>query len=148
MNWNAFLDQVFLFCQMTPPPLTLGWKNEKQPFGPTELDLEAGNLVLYFHFGKHSVVGNVQWSPMELHSPMHWLPTHFVQNPWQKLHLWCFYHNYEEQGTGRAIFMLMCDVLQPSLPAPAPHVYLPLPWQAGSVVMLAARPAAPHSSIS
>ena len=25
--------------------LTLGWKDEKQPFGPTELDLEAGNLV-------------------------------------------------------------------------------------------------------
>ena len=26
--------------------LTLGWKNEKRPSGPTELDLEAGNLVL------------------------------------------------------------------------------------------------------
>ena len=26
--------------------LTLGWKNEKQPSGPIELDLEAGNLVL------------------------------------------------------------------------------------------------------
>ena len=25
--------------------LTLGWKNEKRPSGPTELDLEAGNLV-------------------------------------------------------------------------------------------------------
>ena len=25
--------------------LTLGWKNEKQPSGPIELDLEAGNLV-------------------------------------------------------------------------------------------------------
>ena len=22
--------------------LTLGWKNEKQPYGPVELDLEAG----------------------------------------------------------------------------------------------------------
>ena len=26
--------------------LTFGWKNEKQPSGPIELDLEAGNLVL------------------------------------------------------------------------------------------------------
>ena len=26
--------------------LTLGQENEKQPSGPTELDLEAGNLVL------------------------------------------------------------------------------------------------------
>ena len=25
--------------------LTLGWKNEKQPSGPIELDLGAGNLV-------------------------------------------------------------------------------------------------------
>ena len=29
--------------------LKLGWKNKKQPFGPTELDLEAGNLV-FFHY--------------------------------------------------------------------------------------------------
>ena len=27
--------------------LTLGSKNKKQPFGPTELDLEAGNLVSF-----------------------------------------------------------------------------------------------------
>ena len=26
--------------------LTLGWKNEKRPSGPSELDLEAGNLVV------------------------------------------------------------------------------------------------------
>ena len=26
--------------------LTLGWKNKKRPSGLTELDLEAGNLVL------------------------------------------------------------------------------------------------------
>ena len=26
--------------------LTLWWKNEKQPSGPIELDLEAGNLVI------------------------------------------------------------------------------------------------------
>ena len=25
--------------------LTLGWKNEKRPSGPIELDLEAGNIV-------------------------------------------------------------------------------------------------------
>ena len=28
---------------------TLGWKNEKQPSGPTELDLEAGNLVSFIY---------------------------------------------------------------------------------------------------
>ena len=28
--------------------LTLGWKKEKRPFGPTELDFEAGNLVSSF----------------------------------------------------------------------------------------------------
>ena len=28
--------------------LTLGWKNEKRPSSPTELDLEAGNLVQIF----------------------------------------------------------------------------------------------------
>ena len=27
--------------------LTLGWKNENRPSGPTELDLEAGNLVIF-----------------------------------------------------------------------------------------------------
>ena len=27
--------------------LTLGCKNEKQPSGPIELDLEAGNLVVF-----------------------------------------------------------------------------------------------------
>ena len=26
--------------------LILGWKNKKQPTGPIELDLEAGNLVI------------------------------------------------------------------------------------------------------
>ena len=28
--------------------LTLWWKNKKQPSGPIELDLEAGNLVLVY----------------------------------------------------------------------------------------------------
>ena len=49
---KCILDQGFHFCQMAPsaPPLlsltlTLGCKNEKQPSGPIELDLEAGNLV-------------------------------------------------------------------------------------------------------
>ena len=48
MNWHAFLDHGFHFCQMTlPHPLTLGWQNEKRPSGSTELDLEAGNLVSF-----------------------------------------------------------------------------------------------------
>ena len=34
------MDIVFLTLT-----LCLGWKNKKQPSGPTELDLEAGNLV-------------------------------------------------------------------------------------------------------
>ena len=33
--------------------LTLGWKNEKQPTGSPELDLEAGNLVIFFKWKKH-----------------------------------------------------------------------------------------------
>ena len=35
--------------------LTLGWKNEKRPSGPTELDLEAGNLV-YSQKLDHSMI--------------------------------------------------------------------------------------------
>ena len=46
MTYNAFLAHGFYFCQMTPPPLILGFKNKKRLSGPTELDLEAGNLVL------------------------------------------------------------------------------------------------------
>ena len=30
--------------------LTTGWKNKKKPSGPTELDLEAGNLVLLLKY--------------------------------------------------------------------------------------------------
>jgi len=30
--------------------LIFGWKNEKQPSGPIELDLEAGNLVIKFKY--------------------------------------------------------------------------------------------------
>jgi len=40
-NTKEIKDIVFL-------TLSLGWKNEKQPSGPTELDLEAGNLVCPF----------------------------------------------------------------------------------------------------
>ena len=36
--------------------LTLGWQNEKQPSVSTELDLEAGNLVLYLIFGQERQV--------------------------------------------------------------------------------------------
>ena len=48
MTSNVFSDHGFHFCQLkptSPPPLTLGCKNKKQPFGPIELDLEAGNLI-------------------------------------------------------------------------------------------------------
>ena len=37
---------IFTFVNWHSPPLTLGGKNEKQPYGPIGLDLEAGNLVL------------------------------------------------------------------------------------------------------
>ena len=44
--------------------LTLGWENEKQPSGPTELDLEAGNLVKDFpmisDFQKESFIKNTE----------------------------------------------------------------------------------------
>ena len=36
-----FHDYKFYYSN----PQTLGCKNEKRPFGPIELDLEAGNLV-------------------------------------------------------------------------------------------------------
>ena len=39
---------VFIFVNVHLPPLTLGCKNKKQPFGPIELDFEAGNLVILF----------------------------------------------------------------------------------------------------
>ena len=32
--------------------LTLGYKNEKQPYGPIELDLEVGNLVFFLNLPK------------------------------------------------------------------------------------------------
>ena len=53
--------------------LILGWKNKKQPTGPIELDLEAGNLVItliimptqtYSEF-KHSLKA-IQISKLEL----------------------------------------------------------------------------------
>ena len=40
-----FNDEVLLKDILS---LTLGWKNEKRPSGPIELDLEAGNLVSLF----------------------------------------------------------------------------------------------------
>ena len=42
MGW--FTTRVW-FKVIVSFTLTLGWKNEKQPCGPIELDLEAGNLV-------------------------------------------------------------------------------------------------------
>ena len=41
-NTKEVKDIVFL-------TLTLGWKNEKRPSGPSELDLEAGNLVIFIY---------------------------------------------------------------------------------------------------
>ena len=38
LNTKEVYDIVFL-------TLTFGWKNEKRPSGPSELDLEAGNIV-------------------------------------------------------------------------------------------------------
>ena len=43
MGW--FTTRVW-FKVIVSFTLTLGWKNEKQPSGPIELDLEAGNLVI------------------------------------------------------------------------------------------------------
>ena len=39
-NTKEVKDIVFL-------TLTLGWKKEKRPSGPSELDLAAGNLVIH-----------------------------------------------------------------------------------------------------
>ena len=50
MTLSALLDHVFIYFVSDDQSnvsltLTLGWKNEKRPSGPIELDLEAGNLV-------------------------------------------------------------------------------------------------------
>ena len=47
MNFDLDLD-LDLGLTIVSLILTLGWKNEKQPSGPTELDPEAGNLVCPF----------------------------------------------------------------------------------------------------
>ena len=39
--------------------LKLGWKNKKRPFGPTELDLEAGNLVSFLYLRFHILYSNM-----------------------------------------------------------------------------------------
>ena len=44
---KGFFNDEGLLKDMLSLTLTLGWKNEKQPSGPIELDLEAGNLVMH-----------------------------------------------------------------------------------------------------
>ena len=47
---KVFFNDEGLLKDMLSLTLTLGWKNEKQPSGLIELDLEAGNLVsAYFY---------------------------------------------------------------------------------------------------
>ena len=42
---KVFFNDEVLLKDILSLTLTLGWKNEKRPSGPIELDLEAGNLV-------------------------------------------------------------------------------------------------------
>ena len=42
---KGFFNDEVLLKDILSLTLTLGWKNEKQPSCPIELDLEAGNLV-------------------------------------------------------------------------------------------------------
>ena len=42
---KGFFNDEVLLKDILSLTLTLGWKNKKQPSGPIELDLEAGNLV-------------------------------------------------------------------------------------------------------
>ena len=44
---KVFFNDEGLLKDMLSLTLTLGWKNEKRPSGPIELDLEADNLVTY-----------------------------------------------------------------------------------------------------
>ena len=46
-NLGWFTTRVW-FKVIVSSTLTLGWKNKKQPSGPIELDLEAGNLVYFY----------------------------------------------------------------------------------------------------
>ena len=50
--WKIPYVSSFLFLKAF---LTLGWKNEKRPSGPIELDLEAGNLVLFCVYSAEAV---------------------------------------------------------------------------------------------
>ena len=45
MTKKVFFNDEVLLKDILSLTLTLGWKNEKRPSGPIELDLEAGNLV-------------------------------------------------------------------------------------------------------
>ena len=42
---KGFFNNEVLLKDILSLTLTLGWKNEKRPSGPIELDLEADNLV-------------------------------------------------------------------------------------------------------
>ena len=61
---KVFFNDEGLLKDMLSLTLTLGWKNEKRPSGPIELDLEAGNLVFNYlqlkvfcgEFFKHSFI--------------------------------------------------------------------------------------------
>ena len=65
MAWNdlkcIFRPWFSLLSTDTPPPLTLRCKNEKQPFGPIELDLEAGNLVTHYISFPNIYIAKFQW---------------------------------------------------------------------------------------
>ena len=54
---SVSLDPSFHF--FNPLPLTLGCKNEKQPSGLTELDIEAGNLFYCFYWPSCMPIGHL-----------------------------------------------------------------------------------------
>ena len=52
---KVFFHDEVLLKDILSLALALGWKNEKRPSGPIELDLEAGNLVGNIYHYQHLI---------------------------------------------------------------------------------------------
>ena len=100
-------------------------------------------FILYFHFGKHSFVGNVQWSPMELHSHMQWPATSCPPTLCRIHDKSCIYDVFTTTMRSRALagqYSCWCVMCCSPVCPPPPHMFIsPCPgrlavllcWQLG-----------------